>query len=49
MIKTVVREHHWSPEIVGDLFINGYDHESLEYWYDDCVEANAELKKKETQ
>lgn len=47
MIKTVVREHHWSPEIVGDLFINGDDHESLEFWYDDCVQMNKELKDKE--
>lgn len=45
MIKTVVREHHWSPEIIGDLFIDGIDHEGLEYWYNDVCEAIAELKK----
>jgi hypothetical protein len=46
MIKTVVREHHWSPEIIGDLFIDGQDYEGLEYWYDDIMEVITELNKK---
>lgn len=46
MIKSVVREHHWSPRIVGDFFIDGEDYDGLEFWYTDLVEAHKELKSK---
>lgn len=43
MIKSVVREHHWSPEIIGDLFIDG-GFDSLEYWYEDLKDQIKETK-----
>ena len=45
VIRSVVREHHWEPEVVGSLFIDRQDYEGLYYWYDDVVASNEELKK----
>ncbi len=44
MITSVVREHHWLPAQVGSLFLDADDHYGLEYWYNDLVEVNEELK-----
>lgn len=49
MIKTVVREHNWSPEIIGDLFIDGQDYLGLEFWYTDVCQVSAELTAKTTK
>lgn len=47
MIKTVVREHHWAPEIIGALSISGDDdYNSIEYWYSDIQEMHKDLTKK---
>jgi hypothetical protein len=46
MIKSVVREHHWSPAIVGDFYIDEIDHEGLEFWYNDVKEVSESLKEK---
>ena len=47
MIKTVVREHHWTPEQIGVLSVDGDDdYNSLEFWYNDISEVVADLKKK---
>lgn len=46
MIKSVVREHHWTPEIIGKLDVEGDDYNSLEYWYNDVCEQHEQLKKK---
>ena len=46
MIKTVVREHHWSPETINGLYLDSIDHFGLEYWYNDIKEVHAELNKK---
>lgn len=46
MIKSVVREHHWEPNIIGSLFIDGDSYDSLEYWYDDIQQMHEDLKPK---
>jgi hypothetical protein len=46
MIVSVVREHHWAPEIIGALFVDDGDHHGLEFWYNDVLEVSNELKKK---
>lgn len=45
MIKTVVRQYHWSPDIIGDLFIDDQDYKGLEFWHADAIEINSEMKK----
>jgi hypothetical protein len=46
MIRTVVREHKWSPAIVGDLFLDEKDFEGLVFWYKDILKVNKELEAK---
>jgi hypothetical protein len=46
MIKSVVREHHWTPEQISKLNIDGGDYDSLEYWYNDVLEVHDQLKSK---
>lgn len=46
MIKSVVREFHWAPSVVGALYFDSIDYEGLEYWYDDVVQVHKEFKPK---
>jgi hypothetical protein len=46
MVKSVVREHHWAPEIIGALFFDAEDRFGLEYWYTDVKEVHEQLTKK---
>jgi len=46
MIKTVVREHHWTPNYVDDLYIDEVDYFGLGFWYNDVKECHDEIKKK---
>lgn len=45
MFRTVVREYHWSPAIVGDFYIDDIDLEGLEFWYNDILEMHDQLKR----
>jgi len=47
MIRSVVREHHWTPQVINDLYLDSRDHRGLVYWYEDVKEVADELKKKE--
>ena len=44
MIKSVVRNFHWTPKIIDGLFADAIDHFGLEYWYNDCKEVEKSLK-----
>ena len=46
MIKTVVREHHFSPAQVGDFYFDAIDYQGLEWYYDDICKVIDEMKKK---
>ncbi len=46
MISSLVREHHWSPDIIGDLFFDAEDHYGLVFWYDDLIQMHKDLEKK---
>lgn len=45
MIKTVVREHHWTPNKIESLYLDDADFFGLKYWYNDILEVNDELDK----
>lgn len=47
MIRSVVREHHWTPETIDGLYLDDRDHHGLEYWYNDVSEVTKSLKPKE--
>lgn len=44
MIKTVVREHHWTPAIIESLYLDDTDFLGLEYWYNDVCETIEKIK-----
>ena len=46
MVKSIVREHHWSPAIVGDFYLDDIDTDGLEFWFNDLIEYYAELRNK---
>ena len=46
MIKSVVREHHWSPSEFKSLYLDDADFFGLEFWFNDVVEVNESLKPK---
>lgn len=46
MVKSVVREHHWQPEVIYSLFHDGIDYFGLEWWYNDVKEVSESLKSK---
>ncbi len=45
MILTVIREHHWPPEVVDALFLDAKDHHGLVFWYNDVVETHKNIKR----
>lgn len=49
MVKTIVREHKWAPDIIDNLYIDELDYQGLEYWYKDVLEVVKELKSKTTK
>ncbi|NCX55601.1 MAG: hypothetical protein EBW87_00160 [Burkholderiaceae bacterium] len=44
IIKTIVRQYHWSPAQIGDLFFDREDYYGIMYWHDDAVEVNREME-----
>lgn len=46
IIKTVVREHHFSPLEIDAFFLDEKDHWGIEFWYNDIKKVNDELKTK---
>lgn len=46
MIVSVVREHHWPPDVIGGLFVDALDHRGLIFWYNDVRDCVEEIKKK---
>jgi len=44
MFRTVAREHHWPPQILGGLYLDRVDHLGLEFWVDDVIKVNEEIK-----
>jgi hypothetical protein len=46
MVKSVVREYKWSPDVIGNLYVDEVDYQALIYWYNDVLVINKELKSK---
>lgn len=45
-IKSVIREHHFSPPEIDAFFLDGVDYWGLDWWYADVKECVDEIKKK---
>jgi hypothetical protein len=46
MIVTVVRQYSWTPTEIGRLYLDDEDYLGLEFWYNDVIKINSEMKKK---
>ena len=47
MIRSVVREHHWSPDQINALtYFDEEDINGLEFWYNDVLVTHAKSKPK---
>lgn len=45
MIKTIVLNGlSWTPEIIGKLYVDGSDYQSLEFWYESIKEHVKNIK-----
>ena len=44
MIRSVVRDSKWIPEVIDNLFVDKQDHHGLLFWYYDLIEVHKELK-----
>ena len=44
MVKNVINEYKWSPQIIGDFFFDAEDHLGLWYWQDEIEKMNKEFK-----
>lgn len=44
MIRMVVREYKWTPETIGNLYLDDMDFLGLEYWYNDIVSMNKRIE-----
>jgi hypothetical protein len=45
MIDVIMMEHHWSPAVIGGLFLDNKDYEGLIYIYDQITEKYPDMKK----
>ena len=43
MIKTVVREHHFTPSEIDAFFLDEKDYHGLIFWYEDIRQVHEEL------
>jgi hypothetical protein len=46
VIKSIAREHHWTPEQIDNLYLDSQDHYGAEYWYEDIQAMHKELETK---
>lgn len=46
MVKTVIREHHYSPQVIDGLYLDDIDYHGLVWLYNDIKQVHSELKEK---
>jgi coproporphyrinogen III oxidase len=46
MAKTIYREHHWPPSVIGGLYVDDIDYQGIEYIFNDIQEVYKATKKK---
>lgn len=46
MIKSVLREHHYPPQVIDALFVDAIDYHGLEFLYNDILEVSKEIETK---
>jgi hypothetical protein len=46
MVKTVARGRGWTPDVIGELYLDNVGFQGLVFWYDDVIQENEDLKNK---
>ena len=46
IIKSIIREHHFPPQVIDALFVDDQDYHGLEWWYNDVRQAGEEFEAK---
>ena len=44
IIATVANTYHWTPHYLESLYVDGYNHFGLEFWYDQIKEQVKDTK-----
>lgn len=44
MIKSIIREHHLTPGVIDAFFLDAADYHGIEWWYNDVIESDKQLK-----
>lgn len=45
VIKSLVDYHHWTPQVISEMYCDDYDFQGLFYWYDELIRINKLNKK----
>jgi len=45
MVKTIIREYNWTPEIIDKMYLDDWDYHGIIWHYNDIVEVNKEIQK----
>lgn len=43
MIKSIVNEYHWPPNIINEMYCDDFDYKGIKYWYDNLKEMHKKL------
>lgn len=46
MVISVVRNHHFTPDVIDGFFLDAVDYHGLEFWYNEATEAEESIKPK---
>jgi hypothetical protein len=44
MIKSIVYEYHWTPEVISNLYVDDLDFKGIVYWYEELRRIDKEMK-----
>lgn len=46
IIRSIVREHHWTPDTIDRFYFDYIDHHGLLFWFEDLQEMDKQINKK---
>jgi hypothetical protein len=46
MVKSCVREYHWPPSVIEEMYLDDIDYKGIEFWYNDLVDIRNQIKAK---
>ena len=46
VIKSIVRNFNWTPNVIDELFLDEIDYKGIMFWYFDLIEQKKKVEKK---